>query len=540
MDIIFGKLISDALKLESHRADRAGIQHQHRISPLDPLPGESVTIHALSTSDPAVKSLELRYATDGADPRGDSPTALTVDFVKAGREWDTLVWDYITHWEALVPPQVDGTMVTYCIRATLADGAIIYADFPDAEQRVEHATMLHFSNIPADAPFVPLPQREPPLFCYHVDRLKAPAWARDAILYHIYLDCFYPGDGADWRPSADFHSCHGGTLWGVRDKLDYLADLGINCLWLSPPWRSPSNHGYDVADYERIEPRLGGDEALRAVVDGAHKRGIRVLLDFVPNHLSNQHPIFLEAKSSDSSPYRQWFTFDSKFPHGYRSFFNVESMPKINLEHPEAREWMIGNAVKYLRDFDVDGYRLDVAAGAGPNFWTHCRPRLRDAKPDCLIFGEIIDAPGYLRLYRGRLDGSLDFSLNEALRSTYAWESWDEARLQDFIESHRAYFGEDFVLPSFLDNHDMNRFSFIVENESAPLQRAAAAQFRLPNPPIVFYGTEVGLRQQLDASEHGLAVSRLPMLWGDDQDQDLLGFYRDLIRERKQRKGEPT
>lgn len=538
MDHTFGKLISDSLKLTNHRANRQGLQHQHNIFPRDPKPGEAVTITAVSASDPAITAVDLIYTSDGSDPRRPGGASQRVAFQRSHVAWDTLVWDYISHWSARIPGQSDGAMVRYCIRAKTADGQTIHADYPDAEERVQHATMIHFTNIPPDAPFTPTPQASAPLFCYHVDRHEAPAWAHEAIIYHIFLDRFYPGDGRAWLQTDDLQGFCGGTLWGARDKLDYLVDLGVNCLWLSPTWRSPSNHGYDVADYERIEPRLGGDAALHALVEGAHQRGIRVLLDLVCNHLSNAHPIFVEAQRSQSSPYRDWFDFDQRFTHGYRCFFNVKGMPKLNLEHPDAREWMIGMAIRQLEVFDVDGFRLDVAAGAGANFWTFCRPRLREFKPDCLLIGEIIDVPSYLLMYQGRLDGCLDFSLNEALRQTFAWGKWDEGRFAEFVQRHQEYFGEDFLLPSFIDNHDMDRFSHIVDNDSDALKRAVVAQMKLPNPPVIFYGTEVGLRQALSTREHTLDVSRVPMVWDSRQDDDLLAFYKEQISVRKQRRGD--
>ena len=310
MDHTFGKLITDPLKLTSHRANLSGLQHQHRISPRDPLPGDSVTVYALSASQPAIERMRLCYSVDGSDPRLDGDGTLSIAFERADSEWDTLLWDYVTVWTARIPGQSDGTLVSYCIKALTSAGHVIHADYPDAEERVQHATMIHFKSIPPDAPFTPSPQREAPLFCYHVDRLAPPAWVRDAIIYHIFLDRFYPGDGRDWLQEEDLQGFCGGTLWGARDKLDYLAELGVNCLWLSPTWRSASNHGYDVADYERIEPRLGGDEALHALVDGAHQRGIRVLLDLVCNHLSNAHPVFVDAARDERSPYRHWFHFD--------------------------------------------------------------------------------------------------------------------------------------------------------------------------------------------------------------------------------------
>ena len=531
MDIIFGKLISDSLKLTTHRALRSGIQHQHAITPLDPEPADPVAVHLTTTNDLPIKSAWLRYTTDGSDPR--SGDAQRVDFAQVEPTWDTVVWDYLSRWRASIPPQADGTLVRYCISGCQRNGAIVHADYPLAEERSRHATMLHFGNIPADTPFLPTPQGEAPLFCYHVDRLRAPDWVKDAVIYHIFLDRFYPGAGRDWQQSEDLQGICGGTLWGLRDKLDYVADLGANCLWLSPCWVSPSPHGYDIADYQRIEARLGGEAALDAVVEGANKRGMRILLDLAANHVSDQHPIFVAALKDKNSPYRAWFTFDERFPQGYKSFFNVKTMPEINLEHPDACEWMINNGEFNLRRFGVDGYRLDVAAGPGQNFWSQFRPRMRAINPECALLGEIIDTPDYLRSYTGRLDGCLDFSLAEALRNTYGWGSWDEGRLRAFLESHDRYFAADFVRPSFLDNHDMDRFSLIANDDRGAMKRAASALFNLPNPPIILYGSEVGLRQKQSTREASLDVCRMPMLWDKRQDTDLLAFYKTAIRARK-------
>ena len=122
------------------------------------------------------------------------------------------------------------------------------------------------------------------------------------MIYHVFVDRFYPGGGVDWLQTDDLNGFCGGTLWGIAEKLDYIADLGVTCLWLSPIFPSPTHHGYDATDLYHIEPRLGGDEALRALVAEAHERDIRVLLDFVCNHVSNEHPIFEEARASPVQP----------------------------------------------------------------------------------------------------------------------------------------------------------------------------------------------------------------------------------------------
>lgn len=534
MDFVFGKLINDELKLTYHRASRNGVQHLHRITPADPTPEDDVTAHVVTSGDVRIQRLSLCYTTDGSVPLVGS--ACAVDFELVSTEWDTLVWDYLCHWEAIIPAQPDQCTVNYAICAWSDQGEEIYADYPNVEERLRHATMRFFGSLPEDSIYEPEEHRAASVFTYHVDRQVAPEWGQDAIIYQIFLDRFHPGKGRDWLQTGDLSSFCGGTLWGVRDKLDYLAALGINCLWLSPTWKSPSCHGYDISDYTRVEPRLGGEEALRAVVEGAHDRGIRVLLDLVCNHVSNQLPFFHAAQRDRDSQYRDWFDFDQRYTHGYRCFFNVETMPELNLEHPAARDWMIDNAVRCLSDFDVDGFRLDYANGAGPNFWSVFRPRVKAAKADCLLLGEIIDAPDRLRLYQGRLDGCLDFPLNDALRKTFAWKTWSEARFYSFVDDHGRYFEGDFIMPSFLDNHDMDRFSFVAKDDVDPLKRAVAAQMRLPNPPIIFYGAEVGLQQAESTREITLDVSRVPMVWDDGQDRDLLAYYRERIQDRKNRR----
>lgn len=539
MDVIFGKLITDDLKLVNHRAMRSGLQHQHRMVPTSPQPEQAVTIHITTSSDLPVEQAALYYTTDGSTPQGSRGVASqgeSVPFQRIGTEWDSLLWSYVSHWQAVIPAQPEGTLVQYCISAWTEGGEEHYADWPNPEQRIRHATMRHFRNIADDTPFVPAaPRPEERIFNYAADTLKPPQWAEEAVFYHIFVDRFYPGDGQDWHSDDLSHYC-GGTLWGVRDKLDYIAELGIDCIWLSPTWESPTYHGYDITDYERTAAHLGGDEALRAVVDGAHERGIRVLLDLATNHVADEHPIFQEALHDEGSPYRPWFDFDERYEHGYKSFFNVPTMPEINLAHPEARAWMIENGVRWIRDFDVDGFRLDVASGPGPNFWTHFRRACRAVKPDCLLFGEVIDTPDVLRHYVGHLDGLLDFPLCAELRRTYAWGTLDEAHFQSFAQHNERYYPTDFLRPSFLDNHDMDRFSFIAQNDTERLKRAVETLLRLPNPPILFYGTEVGLRQEHSGREKGLDVSRVRMVWDERQDAQLLAFVKAQIQARKQRR----
>lgn len=539
MDFVFGTLATDELRLLHHRLARQGVQHADDIAPLDPEPGQPVTLTVHVGQDVAANHVACYYTVDGTEPdgsRGQARHAQVVELRRVGLEWDTLAWGYVARWQGQIPGQPDGTSVRYRIGAWGDDTDEIFADWPRLKPTVEAAAAAFFRG----EPLPPVPPAQPetrPVFNYHVDTFRVTDWVRQAIIYHVFVDRFHPGAGRDWLTPDNLSGFFGGTLWGVRDQLDYIADLGADCIWLSPTFVSPTHHGYDITDYDHVEPRLGGDDALRALVAAAQARGIRVLLDLVCNHLSHEHPYFQDALNNPASPYRDWFFFDDS-DIGYKTFFGVASMPEINLDHPAARAWMIDIGRYWLREFNVDGYRLDHANGPGPGFWSDFRAACRAEKPDCFLFGEIVEAPPLQRAYVGRLDGLLDFHMEDALRKTFGWGTMTEVEFVRFAARHHDYFAADFVMPTFLDNHDMDRFLYVVGNDKDRLRRAAEAQFRQPGPPVIYYGTEVGLGQNAGKYDgQGLEESRLPMLWGADQDTALLAFYRELIAARRRGQG---
>lgn len=535
-EFIFGTLANDQLKVMNHRMTRRGLQHAHHVLPSDPEPGQPITLSVQVGGDLKADRVACYYTFDGSQPSGERGAAYNGQaafFQPVEVMWDSVTWSYQTMWTVTLPPVQEQALLRYQIGAWSDDTQEVFADWPHIKHAAEIAATAFFrgealpNHIQAGDPY------RPHTFVLSIDELKPPQWARDAVIYHVFVDRFFPGQGRNWSQTDDLNGFCGGTLWGVAEKLDYIEELGVNCIWLSPVFCSPTHHGYDVVDYSNVEPRLGGDDALHFLVEAAHARGIRVVLDIALNHLSHLHPYFQDAVNNPNSLYRDWFTFDDS-EVGYRSFFGVESMPQVNVGNPSARNWLINVARYWLNQFDVDGFRLDVADGPGPDFWTYFWLACKTEKPDCFCFGEVVDAPDVQRQYMGRLDGLLDFHLCDAMRRTFAQKRWSEMDFERFRSRHEQYFPPDFLMLSFVDNHDMDRFLFMAEGEKESLYRAAAIQMSLPNIPVIYYGTEVGITQAVSSrAGYGLHVNRVPMLWGDEQDGMMLQLYKDLIAQRR-------
>jgi len=360
-------------------------------------------------------------------------------------------------------------------------------------------------------------------FAVEMDPPPPPDWVGDALCYHVMVDRFArPGESLG--APGDSTALYGGTLDGVRDHLDHITALGCNTLWLSPVHKSPSHHGYDYEDFLEVEPRYGGDAALIRLVEAAHGRGMRVLLDFVPNHTGRGHHLFRDAVDKDGDAadyYRFW-----QWPHYYRCFADVISLPELDTGSLHVQQHLVRAAQHWLTAYGVDGIRCDHVAGVDPAFWIELRRGLREVTADPLILGEATGSTEWLARYAGRLDAIFDFDLAYYVRQALACGRMDAAAFASWLDGHDTAFG-GLARATLLDNHDMNRFLWMAGGNADRLKLAATLLLTLPGMPVIYYGTEVGLSQRHDGVVEN-AEARLPMLWGGDQDQGVLEHFQRL------------
>jgi len=380
---------------------------------------------------------------------------------------------------------------------------------------------------------------------------------KDDVIYHIFLDRFagFSEDTQEHRP--DFL---GGNLLGVLERLSYLVNLGVTWIWISPFQKGVSYHGYHITDFYEVDERFGTKDDLRALIEACHARGIKVMGDFVPNHCSDQHPFFLDAKKNPESPYRDWFNFSGRGKH--EAFLHFGELVKFNMEHPDVRAHVIGSAKYWIREFGLDALRLDHVIGLSNTFWEAFAREVKSEK-DIPLIGEVSWVgirPGHLKTLRipdkrkhhirrhvfrneesamlnyvGILDGCLDFVFWREMRAFARGRRSKEKTLAR-LEKHYAKYPENFLLPTFLDNHDLNRFLHEARGERSRLKAAAEIQFSIPQPKIIYYGTEVGMTHEKNIrreKHHGDLHVRKKMRWDEaEQDRELLAFYKDLIKRR--------
>ncbi len=390
-------------------------------------------------------------------------------------------------------------------------------------------------------------------------QIQTPDWVKNAIFYQIFPDRFAKSKRShkrmqnltweDWEAIPTLQGYKGGDLWGILEQLDYIESLGINAIYFTPIFQSASNHRYHTHDYYQVDPMLGGNEAFRELLDAAHARDIKVVLDGVFNHSSRGFFFFHDVlENGPHSPWVNWFKIEGwplapytgETPANYGSWGGNRALPEFNHDNPEVREYIMEIAEYWIK-FGIDGWRLDVPFEIKtPGFWEEFRQRVKAANPEAYIVGEVWGDS------RQWLDGKqFDGVMNYLFAGpTIAFAAGDRVDLEQVqsrdykpypplfaaeyaakIEELLKFYPWEIQLTqlNLLASHDTARLMSIAGNDIRSVELATLLLMTFPGAPSVYYGDEVGLPGALDPdSRRGFPLE-------SNWNQEILKYHRDLI-----------
>lgn len=408
----------------------------------------------------------------------------------------------------------------------------------------------------------------------------SPSWLSKSVFYQIFPDRFANGEPSndpkpeeyefrgsrprtfDWGKPPENNQpfpivFYGGDLQGILQRLDYLENLGVNALYLTPVFNAYSNHKYDVADYEHVDPHFGGDEALAALRAALDEHLMRYILDIVPNHAGYWHPWFQAARADPQAPEADFFTFN-RHPDDYAAWLGVWSLPKLNYRSHELRQRIYAGEQAVFRHwlrppFSADGWRVDVANMLGRQGATQLgaeiaqgiRQAVKDTNPESYLIGEnffdassqlqgdqwdgVMNYAGFMKplLYwlRGYKQGA--HGLKDEIRSGLPWPTlalattWRERLAAiPWVIALQQY--------NLLDSHDTSRVRSELGGNDALHRLAVLIQFTFPGVPGLYYGDEIGMRDDPSLAARGC------MVWDERKwDQSLLAYFKHLIALRR-------
>ena len=365
-------------------------------------------------------------------------------------------------------------------------------------------------------------------------------WLPSAVVYQIFVDRFNRGSASDeashvnmrWGDKPTPKSFAGGDLDGIREKLDYLRDLGVDALYLTPIFTSRSNHKYDITDYYNVDPTFGGNAAFMRLSDACKKRGMKIILDAVFNHCGEGLYQFNDVvKNGAKSKYRDWFVIHGdkpvKRPLNYEVFASCDYMPKWNTSNPEVVDYLCGVGEHWIKEYGIDGWRLDVSDEVSHGFWRTFRQRIKACGNNIALIGENWhDSESYLG--GDQFDSIMNYAFTKAMldffaRGTLSAEGVCE-KLSELIMRNRTQVNR--MMLNLLDSHDTHRFFSECGGNEGKLINALAVELFMPGASMVYYGTEIPLEGGYDPD------SRRCFMWND---QRLFGRMKELLRYKKLR-----
>lgn len=396
---------------------------------------------------------------------------------------------------------------------------------------------------------------------------QVPEWVKEAVFYQIFPDRFAIGDHREktyplskWDSKPKWNSYYGGDLEGIRQNIPYLKDLGITAIYLTPIFKSTSNHKYNTNDYMEIDPDFGTKEDLKRLVKEAHENGIKIVLDAVFNHSGQDFFAFKDLlENQENSKYKNWFHV-KKFPVdfeglvkltkkkgwkdwyldektgedilSYHTFAHAPYMPKLNTENKELKEYLLEVSRYWIREFDIDGWRLDVANEVDHQFWREFRTAVKETKADAYIVGEIWhDSTPWLQ--GDQYDAVMNYSLTFNIIKYFAKGELTTKEFREILVTILMRYSKQVneVMLNLLDSHDTARFINKAGLDPKKLMLAELFMFSFVGAPMFYYGTEIGMTGEDDPD------CRKGMVWDEKKwNKNIFAFMKKLIAVRKENK----
>ncbi len=377
-------------------------------------------------------------------------------------------------------------------------------------------------------------------FNHRSDIVNPPEWAKDAVFYNIFPDSFATsrryisgtGEVKQWGENTASGKL-GGTIKGITENVDYLKELGVNAIYINPIFAAGEYHKYDLLDYYHVDPCFGTDEDFRELVETYHKNGMRVVIDGVFNHCGWKFFAFEDVvRNGEASKYKDWF-YGLKFPvvrpddpeeyPTYDCFGYERMMPKLDLGNKETAEYFVNVGRNWVKNFHIDGWRLDVASEINDGFWRAFHRAVKEENPDAILIGEVWETASHW-LDGTIFDSAMNYDFRKHAKRFFAEKSIDAEgfgdRATDMYMRYRKQTA--FAQLNLLDSHDVSRFLSVCGGDVKRYKLAVLFLMTFPGMPSIFYGDEKGIEGILENDY------RHPMIW-DKEDDELSLFYKRVI-----------
>lgn len=372
-----------------------------------------------------------------------------------------------------------------------------------------------------------------------------PAWFKKAVVYNIFPDSFVgEKSGSPTQPKEVIlengkvcRSRLGGTLKEVIKNLDYIQALGVNCIYFNPIFAAGEYHKYDTIDYYHIDPCLGTNEEFKHLVEEIHKREMKIIIDGVFNHCSWEFSAFEDVMDKgEKSKYIDWF-YDLKFPvrrpqsekekPGYACFAYEPKMPKLNTSNEEVQKYFANVGTYWIREYEIDGWRLDVANEIDRNFWRKFREAVKKENKEAILIGEVWEnAESWLR--GDIFDSTMNYEFRRICRDHIIGDNKNALTAAKQLEQMRLRYPTNLVNGqlNLLDSHDVPRFLSLCRGDLRKWKLACILLMLFPGVPSLFYGDEQAICGMKE-NEY-----RNPMVWS--QNTQLCEFVQKIIEIRKE------